>query len=104
MSQIISGVACSCRLDLVHWTSKKTDRRRVRFCEEFTSEFDDPRNMRFAQKVAVVTGGASGLGRAGAGGCAREGAKGAGGDRWPEIGRETVSLIRARGGEAGFPQ
>ena len=60
--------------------------------------------MRFAQKVAVVTGGASGIGRACAVAFAREGAKVAVVDRSPEIGRETVSLIRERGGEAVFLQ
>ena len=60
--------------------------------------------MRFAQKVAVVTGGASGIGRACAVAFAREGAKVAVLDRSPEIGRETVSLIRERGGEAVFLQ
>ncbi len=60
--------------------------------------------MRFAQKVAVVTGGASGIGRACAVAFAHEGAKVAVMDRSPEIGRETVSLIRERGGEAVFLQ
>jgi len=60
--------------------------------------------MRFAQKVAAVTGGASGIGRACAVALAREGAKVAVVDRSPEIGRETVSLIRERGGEAVFLQ
>ena len=60
--------------------------------------------MRFAQKVAVVTGGASGIGRACAVAFAREGAKVAVVDRSPEIGRETVALIGERGGEAVFLQ
>ena len=60
--------------------------------------------MRFAQKVAVVTGGASGIGRACAVAFAREGAKVAVVDRSPEIGRETVALIREGGGEAVFLQ
>ena len=59
-------------------------------------------HMRFAQKVAVVTGGASGIGRACAVAFAREGAKVAVVDRSPGVGRETVALIRERGGDAVF--
>src|SRR6266404_1864848 len=58
--------------------------------------------MRFAQKVAVVTGGASGIGRACAVAFAQEGARVAVIDWSTEIGRETVALIRQGDGEAVF--
>src|SRR5579862_3140565 len=58
--------------------------------------------MRFAGKVAVVTGGASGIGRACAVAFAREGARVAVVDVAPGMGRETEALIRAGGGEAVF--
>jgi NAD(P)-dependent dehydrogenase (short-subunit alcohol dehydrogenase family) len=60
--------------------------------------------MRFTQKVAVVTGGASGIGRACAIAFAREGARVAVVDRSLGMGRETAALIRERGGEAVFLQ
>src|SRR4051812_21343583 len=60
--------------------------------------------MMFDRKVAVVTGGGSGIGRACAAAFAREGAKVAVLDYDEKIGRETVALIREAGGEALFVQ
>ena len=53
-------------------------------------------------KVALVTGAGSGLGRACANLFAREGARVVVADIRPEGGEETVSLIKAAGGEATF--
>ena len=51
----------------------------------------------FEGKVALVTGGGSGIGRATAVAFAREGAQVVIGNRNVERGEETVSMIRARG-------
>lgn len=53
-------------------------------------------------KVALVTGGASGIGRAAAIAFAREGARVAVADVAEQGGRETVEIIAGRGGEAMF--
>ena len=53
-------------------------------------------------KVALVTGGGSGIGRASALAFAREGAKVVVADVAVEGGEETVRLIEQRGGEALF--
>ena len=53
-------------------------------------------------KVALVTGGASGIGRATALACAREGAKLVIADLHEEGGEQTVHLITAKGGDAIF--
>jgi NAD(P)-dependent dehydrogenase (short-subunit alcohol dehydrogenase family) len=55
-------------------------------------------------KVALVTGGASGIGRATALACAREGAKLIIADLQEEGGQHTVHLITAKGGDASFVQ
>ncbi len=56
----------------------------------------------FEGKVALVTGGGSGIGRATAVAFAREGAQVVIGNRNVERGEETVSLIRGAGGTASF--
>jgi NAD(P)-dependent dehydrogenase (short-subunit alcohol dehydrogenase family) len=57
-----------------------------------------------AGKVMLVTGGASGIGRATALACAREGARLIIADLQAEGGHHTVHLITATGGEASFVQ
>jgi NAD(P)-dependent dehydrogenase (short-subunit alcohol dehydrogenase family) len=56
----------------------------------------------FSGKVALVTGGSSGIGRASALAFAREGAKVVVADVTVEGGEETVALIKKTGGEAIF--
>ena len=58
--------------------------------------------MRLTDKVAIVTGGASGLGRAGALAFALEGARVVVSDIDPQGGEETAQRARAAGGEARF--
>src|SRR5215471_18793353 len=58
--------------------------------------------QRFAGKVALVTGGASGIGRASAMAFAREGAAVVVGDVSNQGGDETVRMIRESGGQATF--
>jgi len=58
----------------------------------------------FSGKVALVTGGGSGIGRAAALAFAREGAKVVVAGRRVEEGQETVRLITETGGEATFVQ
>ncbi|KOO43456.1 SDR family NAD(P)-dependent oxidoreductase [Priestia koreensis] len=60
--------------------------------------------MRLQDKVAIITGGASGIGRATALKFAREGAKVVIGDFNEAQGTETVRLIQEQGGEAAFFQ
>ena len=56
----------------------------------------------FEGKVALVTGGGSGIGRAAALAFGREGAQVVIGNRNVERGEETVSMIREAGGSASF--
>ncbi len=60
--------------------------------------------MRLEGKVAIVTGAASGIGRATARIFAREGAQVVVADRREEPGRETVAMIEHEGGSARFVQ
>jgi len=60
--------------------------------------------MRLAGKVALITGSGSGIGRASALRFAQEGARVVVLDWNPQGGRETESMVRARGGEAIFVQ
>jgi NAD(P)-dependent dehydrogenase (short-subunit alcohol dehydrogenase family) len=63
-----------------------------------------PNEGRFAGKVAIVTGAASGIGRASAVGFAREGAQVVVADVDRSGGEETVALIRGAGGTAVFAE
>jgi meso-butanediol dehydrogenase/(S,S)-butanediol dehydrogenase/diacetyl reductase len=58
--------------------------------------------MRFVNKVAIVTGGGSGIGRAAAEILAREGAKVVVADSKVDAGQNATQAIRAAGGEATF--
>ena len=58
--------------------------------------------MRFAEKVCVVTGGGSGIGRATCQQFAAEGGRVLVVDLNPEHGNQTVSQITAKGGQAAF--
>ncbi len=58
--------------------------------------------MRLKDKVAIITGGGSGIGRAGALALAREGAKVVVSDINVETGAAAVAAIHSRGGEAHF--
>ena len=58
--------------------------------------------MRLKNKVAIITGAGSGQGRAAALIFSREGARIAVSDWKPELGDETVTLVRKAGGEAIF--
>lgn len=60
--------------------------------------------MRFQGKVAIVTGGGRGMGRAIARALAKEGATVALFDKDPQTGRETAAQIEAEGGKALFLQ
>jgi 3-oxoacyl-[acyl-carrier protein] reductase len=58
--------------------------------------------MRLANKVAIITGGGSGIGKASAHLFAKEGAKVVVAQRTVSTGEETVSTIQSRGGKAIF--
>ena len=56
--------------------------------------------MRLKDRIAIITGAGSGLGRAGALAFAREGVRVVVSDLEPARGEETAALVRAEGGEA----
>ncbi|MCK5569535.1 MAG: SDR family NAD(P)-dependent oxidoreductase, partial [Spirochaetes bacterium] len=60
--------------------------------------------MRLKDKVAVITGGGSGIGRAASILFSREGAKILLSDNKKDIGLDTVREIRESGGEASFAE
>jgi len=60
--------------------------------------------MRLADKVAIITGAGSGMGRASAIRFAQEGAKVVVADLDPKGGQETQDMVQAKGGEAVFVQ
>lgn len=60
--------------------------------------------MRLKDKVAIITAAGSGAGRAGAVIFSREGAKVVVGDIDPKGGKETVKMVKDKGGEAIFVQ
>src|SRR6201981_1902295 len=59
-------------------------------------------DLDFTGKVALITGGANGIGRATALGFAKGGAKGVLGDPGSAAGAATAGVIRQQGGEARF--
>jgi NAD(P)-dependent dehydrogenase (short-subunit alcohol dehydrogenase family) len=61
-------------------------------------------SMRLKDKVAIITAGGSGVGRAGTVIFAREGAKVVVADIDPEGGKESVGIVKDAGGEAFFVQ
>jgi NAD(P)-dependent dehydrogenase (short-subunit alcohol dehydrogenase family) len=65
---------------------------------------DRPRGTRVADKVIIVTGGTAGIGRAASELLAREGARVVVASRTSASGQDTVSAIRAAGGEARYIQ
>ena len=58
--------------------------------------------MRLKDKVCIITGGASGMGKVASRFFAKEGAKVVASDIQEDAGRETVAAIKAEGGEATF--
>ncbi|MDQ6670364.1 MAG: oxidoreductase [Chloroflexota bacterium] len=65
---------------------------------------DHPRSSRVQGKVAIVTGGTAGIGRATAELLAREGAQVVVASRTSTTGQQTVDAIRAAGGQAHYVQ
>src|SRR4030095_9993069 len=76
----------------------RTSGRPMRGTESGTGEMTE----KFEGKVALVTGAASGIGRASALAFAREGAKTVVADILVEGGEETVRIIKEAGGDALF--
>jgi NAD(P)-dependent dehydrogenase (short-subunit alcohol dehydrogenase family) len=74
----------------------------MRVPEILCSEGETPMPGQLDGKVALVTGGASGIGRATALTFAREGAKLVIADRHEEDGQQTVHMITENGGHATF--
>ena len=58
--------------------------------------------MRLKDKVCIITGGASGMGKVASRLFAKEGAKVVASDIQADAGKETVAAIKAEGGEAMF--
>src|SRR4051812_3548799 len=77
-------------------------RAAVGMIDETLADVQEDKRMRLPDKVALITGAGSGIGRAMAQVFSREGARVIVADYSDEGGRGTVDLVRQAGGEATF--